>query len=240
MPDIDLTQFPPSGIDATPLRGYLARPSGEGPWPGVVMIHEVYGLDDIMRRQAERLASAGFLTLALDLYSDGGARRCLVSIMRASLKGEGKPFLDIERGRAWLAASNECTSKIGLIGFCMGGNFALMSAKAGFDAVAANYGQVPKNAESVFEGACPIVASYGKRDWTLRGAAAKLDGALDRAGVVHDVKEYPKAGHSFLNDADAGPRVLQPLQRVLGVKPEPESAADAWTRIDSFFHHHLR
>ena len=240
MPDIDLTQFSSSGNDATPLRGYLARPPGEGPWPGVVMIHEVYGLDDIMRRQAERLANAGFLTLALDLYSDGGARCCLVSIMRASLKGEGKPFLDIERGRAWLSASSECTGKIGLLGFCMGGNFALLSAKAGFDAVAANYGQVPKNADSVFEGACPIVASYGRHDWTLRGAAAKLDDALSRAGVVHDVKEYPKAGHSFLNDADAGPRVLQPLQRVLGVKPEPESAADAWKRIDSFFLEHLR
>lgn len=204
------------------------------------MIHEVYGLDDIMRRQAERLASAGFLTLALDLYSDGGARRCLVAIMRASLKGEGKPFRDIERGRAWLTASNECTGKVGLIGFCLGGNFALLSAKAGFDAVAANYGQVPKHAESVFHGACPIVASYGQRDWTLRGAAAKLDNALEQAGVVHDVKEYPNAGHSFLNDADAGPRVLQPLQRVLGIKPEPASADDAWRRIDSFFAHHLR
>ena len=239
MPDIDLTQLPPSAISATPLRCYLARPSGEGPWPGVVMIHEVYGLDDIMRRQAERLAGAGFLTLALDLYSDGGARRCLVSIMRASLKGEGKPFLDIERGRAWLAASSECTGKIGLIGFCMGGNFALLSAKAGFDAVAANYGQVPKHTEDVFEGACPIVASYGKRDWTLRRAATKLEHALERAGVVHDVKEYPEAGHSFLNDADAGPHVLQPLQRVLGVKPEPASATDAWRRIDAFFHSHL-
>ena len=239
MPDVDLTGSPSDDAPQTPLRGYLARPSGDGPWPGLVMIHEVYGLDDIMRRQAERLASAGFLTLALDLYSDGGARRCLISIMRASLKGEGTPFEDIERGRAWLAASSECSGKIGLIGFCMGGNFALLSARAGFDAVAANYGQVPRHAESVFDGACPIVASYGKRDWTLRGAATKLENALERAGVVHDVKEYPDAGHSFLNDADAGPRVLQPLQRVLGVKPEPASAADAWRRIDAFFHDHL-
>ncbi|HSN02674.1 MAG TPA: dienelactone hydrolase family protein [Acidimicrobiales bacterium] len=239
MPDVDLSGSPSDDVTTTPLRGYLARPSGDGPWPGVVMIHEVYGLDDIMRRQAERLASAGFLTLALDLYSDGGARRCLISIMRASLKGEGKPFGDIERGRAWLAESSECSGKIGLIGFCMGGNFALLSATAGFDAVAANYGQVPRHAESVFDGACPIVASYGRHDWTLRGAATKLEQALKRAGVVHDVKEYPDAGHSFLNDADAGPRVLQPLQRVLGVKPEPASAADAWRRIDAFFHGHL-
>ena len=239
MPDIELTGSE-TGPRATALRGILERPSGAGPWPGVVMIHEVYGLDDVMRRQAQRLASAGFLTLAIDLYSHGGARRCLVSTMRASLTGEGRAFLDIERARAWLTASPDCTGRVGLIGFCMGGNFALLSATAGFEAVAANYGQVPRHVESVFDGACPIVASYGKRDWTLRGAAAKLAGALNRAGVIHDVKEYPDAGHSFLNDADGGPRLLQPLQRVIGVRPEPVSAADAWQRIDAFFLEHLR
>ena len=67
----------------------LVRPSGSGPWPGVVMIHEAFGLDEVMRRQAERLAAAGYLALAVDLYSDGGTLRCLVSTMRAMRKGEG-------------------------------------------------------------------------------------------------------------------------------------------------------
>ena len=240
MPDIDLTESETGTRFARPLRGYLVRPSGEGPWPGVVMIHEVFGLDDVMRRQTERLASAGFLTLAIDLYSAGGARRCLVSTMRSSLKGEGPAFEDIERGRAWLARSNDCTGNIGLLGFCLGGNFALLSAKAGFDAVAANYGRPPKDLEAAFDGACPVVGTYGGRDWTLKGAAAKLDRALAAANVVHDVKEYPNAGHSFLNDADAGPRLFQPIQRVLGVRPEPASATEAWARIDAFFHEHLQ
>ena len=84
------------------------------------------------------------------------------------------------------------------------------------------------------------MASYGGRDRSLRGAAAKLDAALTRAGVVHDVKEYPAAGHSFLNDVEAGPRVLQPLFKVAGVGPEPASAADAWRRIESFLGEQLR
>jgi carboxymethylenebutenolidase len=72
-----------------------------------------------------------------------------------------------------------------------------------------------------------------------RLAAAKLEQALTNAGVVHDVKEYPTAGHAFLNDAENGPRVLRPLFRVAGVGPEPTAAADAWQRIERFFAMHL-
>lgn len=231
-----------SGDDSSTraLRGYLVRPSETGPWPGVVMIHEAFGLDNVMRRQAHRLASSGFLTLAVDLYSARGAARCLVSTMRALTSGEGRAFADIESARSWLIASPECSGKVGVIGFCMGGGFALLSAGSGFDAASVNYGQLPRDMENVFEGACPIIASYGIRDRTLKNAANKLRDALERAGVVHDVKEYPSAGHSFLNDAEAGPRVLHPLLRIAGIGPDPVAAADAWTRITAFFNHHLR
>ena len=89
-------------------------------------------------------------------------------------------------------------------------------------------------------GACPIVGNYGGRDPSLRGAARRLDAALDKAGVTHDVKEYPAASHAFLNDAEAGPRVLRPLLRVAGIGPESKSAKDAWDRIERFFATHLR
>jgi len=85
-----------------------------------------------------------------------------------------------------------------------------------------------------------MVASYGGRDRSLPDAAAKLEQALTGAGVVHDVKEYPTAGHAFLNDAENGPRVLRPLFRVAGIGPEPTAAADAWQRIERFFAMHLQ
>ena len=217
----------------------LVRPSGSGPWPGVVMIHEAFGLDEVMRRQAERLAAAGYLALAVDLYSDGGTLRCLVSTMRAMRKGEGRPFADIQAARSWLAASSDCTGKVGVIGFCMGGGFALLTAGSGFEVAAVNYGQLPRDLDIVLAGACPVVASYGGRDRSLPRAAAKLEQALTNAGVVHDVKEYPTAGHAVLNDAENGPRVLRPLFRVAGVGPEPTAAADAWQRIERFFAMHL-
>ncbi len=239
MTDLDLTTLSATRGGSRPLHGYLAHPAGERPWPGVVLVHEVFGVDEAMRRHADRLAAAGYLTLAVDLYSAGGARRCLVATMRAMTSGQGRAFTDIETARTWLTDAPECTGRTGVIGFCMGGGFALLTASTGFEAAAVNYGQLPKDLDAAVTGACPVVGSYGGSDRTLRGAAAKLDGALTKAGVVHDVEEYPGAGHAFLNDIENGPRVLRPLFRVAGMGPEPAAAADAWKRIEAFFAEHL-
>jgi carboxymethylenebutenolidase len=221
------------------LHGYLAKPLGNGPWPGVVAIHEALGLNDMVRRQADRLAGAGYLTLAPDLFSDGGAARCLVGTFRDMFRGTGKAVADIEAARLHLLADDRCTGKVGIIGFCMGGGFALVTANTGFDAAAPNYGQLPRNTQQALAGACPMVASYGGKDVILRGAAHKLEATLDTLGVEHDVKEYPTAGHSFLNDEYFGPRVLHSVQRIAKVGPDPLAAADAWQRIETFFAEHL-
>ncbi|WP_432496622.1 dienelactone hydrolase family protein [Kineococcus gypseus] len=230
------------GPGGTPgLRALLGTPAGEGPWPGVVVVHEAFGVDDVMRRQVARMASAGYLTLMPDLFTAGGARRCLVSTMRAVAAGHGRPFVDVEAARAWLAAAPGSTGRTGVLGFCMGGGFALLTASRGFDVASANYARLPEDPERALAGACPVVASYGGADPALRGSAARLEEVLQRLGVEHDVREYPGAGHSFLNDAMVGPRPLRPLlRRVLHVGPDPEAAADAWRRIEDFFAAHLR
>ncbi|MCQ4122923.1 dienelactone hydrolase family protein [Rhodococcus erythropolis] len=238
MVDIDLTGRAAVVGGSQPLRAILETPTTPGPWPGVVMIHEAFGLEEVMQRQAKRLAAAGFLTLAVDLYSAGGAKRCLVPTMTSMLRGHGKAFTDIEVARSWLVESPDCTGKIGVIGFCMGGGFAMVSA-GDFDAASVNYGQLPRKLDEAVVDACPIVGSFGGKDFSLRGAAAKLETALSNAGIENDVKEYPTAGHAFLNDAEAGPKVLRPLERILGIGPDPVAAQDAWKRIDSFFGRHL-
>ena len=226
------------------LNGYLAVPAGEGPFPGVVMIHEAFGLDDQTRRHADRLAKAGYLTLALDLYSDGGPRRCLVGTMRAMAARAGRPFTDIATARTWLAQSELGNGRTGVIGFCMGGGFALLTARDGFDAASVNYGRLPgKEQQDLVEalrGSCPIVANYGGADRSLKGAAARLESALDQLGIEHSVKEFPGAGHAFLNDEEIGPVLLRPLMRVMGVGPDPASAPEAWRRIEDHFARYLK
>jgi carboxymethylenebutenolidase len=233
---IDLSDASRARGGSEPLHAYLARPAtGEGPWPGVVVVHEAFGLTDVQQRHADRMARAGYLALAVDLFSQGGARRCLVSTLRSATSGQGRAYTDIETGRLHLRESADCTGKVGVIGFCMGGGFALQLANRGeYDVASVNYGMLPHDVDAAMAGACPVVASYGARD-QLKGAAATLDEALTRAGVVHDVKEYPTAGHAFLNDAETGPRVLRPLMRVTHMGPDPQAAEDAWQRIDAFF-----
>jgi carboxymethylenebutenolidase len=241
MPTVDLSDVAARSGGSLRLSGFLTKPSGAGPWPGVVVIPEIWGLNDVTLRHAARLAAAGYLTLAIDQYSDGGLRRCLVPTMRALVTGHGRALLDITAARDWLAASPDCTGKVGVIGFCSGGGFALLSAGDGFEAASVNYGQLPRHLDATLADACPIVASYGGRDRSLKNAAAKLDAALTRAGVAHDVKEYPTAGHSFLNDVETGPRLIRPIERVvMGAGPDPVAAADAWRRIEAFFTTHLR
>jgi carboxymethylenebutenolidase len=224
------------------LYGVLGVPDGEGPWPGVVVVHEVFGVDDIMRRQVARLASAGFLTLMPDLFVDGGPRRCLRATFRAIAAGEGRAFQDVEAARRALVNRDDCTARVGLVGFCMGGGFALMAVQGrGFGAVSANYGRLPKPLDERLVGACPVVASYGGRDLAFRGAAKRLDAALARHGVPHDVKEYPTAGHGFLDDArpPVNPVVGLFMDQVIHFGPDPEAAEDAWGRIDGFLRTHL-
>jgi carboxymethylenebutenolidase len=221
---------------------YVAVPEGDGPWPGVVVVHDALGMTSDVRRQADWLASQGFLAVAPDLYHRGGRLRCMFVTMRAAVRGEGDAFGDLDATREWLTSRPDCTGKVGVIGFCMGGGYALLlSVGWGYDASSVNYGDVSKDADSFLADACPIVASYGAEDPTLRKAPGRLERALRLNGVEHDVEVYPEAGHSFLNDhprSEMPPWALVMAKMSRSGYHEP-SAVDARRRIAAFFHRHL-
>ena len=112
-----------------------------------------------------------------------------------------------------------------------------MTAHRDFAVAAPNYGRLPEDL-SVLDRACPIVASYGARDRALKGEAARLAAALTERGIRHDVKEYPGAGHSFLDRFHVGP--FTPLLHVAGLGYDQPSAEDAWRRILRFFAEQLQ
>ena len=165
---------PPPAVPRA-LRGYLAAPEGDGPFPAVLMIHEAFGLDDITVRHADRMAAAGYLTLAVDLFSDGGARRCLVATMRALSAGEGRAFTDLATARDWLwkpagppARSASSASAWAAASPCCWPTTASTPRRS-------TTAGCPKDPEEALAGACPIVATSAGRTRTLPGGAAKLE-----------------------------------------------------------------
>ncbi|HEY7346918.1 MAG TPA: dienelactone hydrolase family protein [Ktedonobacterales bacterium] len=208
----------------TTRSAYDARPEGTGPFPGIVMIHEIFGLNENIKDIARRFAREGYAALAVDLFAGRNRALCMSRVMYAMLvtplKHSG--LNELSAALDHLGEQPEVDSeRVGAIGFCMGGGFAIAWActDARLKAIAPFYGSNPRPLKAV-ERACPVVGSYPEKDYTAK-AGQKLDAALAQYNIPRDIKIYPGAQHSFFNDQ--------------GTHHDAAASADAWQRVLSFF-----
>jgi carboxymethylenebutenolidase len=221
------------------LKGYLAHPGGTA--PGLVLIPDVRGLTDHFRDVARRFAAAGVATLAVDLYSREGApslpdMAAVFAWMRAL--PDARVLGDLGAAVAWLGARAD-VGRVGVTGFCMGGQYALMAAcrVPGLSACVSWYGMLrydapsPHKPESALDMApdlaCPYLGLFGADDALIPQADVDaLDAALRAHGKDFAIVRYPGAGHAFYNDT----------------RPDafrPAAAADGFARAVEFLRRHL-
>lgn len=211
------------------LRGYLARPeAGEGQFPGIVIIHEAFGLNANIRDIARRFAEAGYVALAVDLFSGSNRVLCMARFMRGMLfrSFDHGAIRDLRAALGGLARQPDVDEeRLGAIGFCLGGGLAIAWACTDdrLGAIAPFYGINPRPLEAVAR-SCPVVGSYPEKDFTAR-SGRKLDANLGRHDVPRDIKIYPGASHSFFNDR--------------GSIYDPAASEDPWGRTLAFFEEHL-
>jgi carboxymethylenebutenolidase len=206
----------------------------------VIVIHEIFGLNDDIRRMSARFAALGYVALAPDLYDTDGARvLCIARTLLALRRGSGAAFADLDAARAWLSARPEVdASRIGVAGFCLGGGFALLYAvRAPLGVAAAFYGDVPKTSAEL-QGVCPVLAGYGGRDRLFAAQGRRLEEHLAALGVPHDVRIYPDAGHSYMSH-HTGVLATVSAYGPMAVGHNPAAEADSWSRIERFFGEHL-
>jgi carboxymethylenebutenolidase len=217
----------------TKLKAFVVEPAADGPRPAVIVVQEWWGLNDHIRDVARRFAREGYFAIAPDLYSRQGHKVATEPNLAADLMGGLKKedgIADLQTTLEWMREQKQTQSaRIGIIGFCMGGSYALLlPCETGeISAAAPFYGEIPPD-EKLKNLGCPIFYAYGENDgWIQRRDVERLAAALKKFGKKGEVKIYPGCSHGFFNDTR--PDVHRPAE-----------AKDAWDRALKLFATNLK
>ncbi len=213
------------------ITGYQAKPSSGGPWPGLIVIQEWWGLDRQTKSIADRFAALGYLAFAPDLYhgelaSLGDGKKAAILVQKYSPSSPD----DLAKVYDGLLDDPDCTGKIGSVGFCFGGRMSLaLGISRPLDAICTFYGGgMQQLFDQLGSLKSPVLGLFGDKDVSIpAGTIEQFDQLLGKIGVHHEVIVYPNSGHAFFRDTD--PSVYK-----------PEASKDAWARVTKFFAKHLK
>ncbi len=198
---------------------FFARPRGDPPWPGVVVIHEGNGMSPQLLRVCERLADVGYASLAPDLFArSGGSEAADFATLIGALTTEE---IETDLVEAVEQLHRFGAARIGITGFCLGGTITYRAACSNLDVACAAPFYGAHIARELGEPTCPVLAFFGGRDEYVPAADIEAVQAHHPGSVV----VYPDAGHGFMRDGS--PSYDEP------------AALDAWPRLLSFFGQHL-
>lgn len=211
-------------------RAYLSLPRGAtGPVPGIVVIHEWWGLNDHVKHWTDRLASAGYAAIAVDLY--GGVRATTPDEAMAAMSSVDNTAAArvISAALDYLATDPRIRApKRGVIGWCFGGGWSLRTALAHpeLDAAVMYYGRLEADPTKLAAIKADLLGIFGNRDKGIPPQEVDaFDAALSKAGVSHAIHRYD-AEHAFANPSSA--------------RYDEVSAADAWEKVVAFLDATLR
>lgn len=218
-----------SGDDT--VTGYLVSPDSEGRHPGVIVIHEWWGLNDWVKEQAQKFAQQGYVALAVDLYrGKSTADRDEAHELARGLP-QDRAVRDLTAAFEYLASRPDVNKeKIGSVGWCMGGGLSLQLAvhEPRLAACIVNYGAMPTDTTDIQKINTPVLGIFGAEDRGIPPDAVRVfEKAMKAANKVISVKIYDGAGHAFENPNNkAGYR--------------QDAAVDAWARMLGFFGQSLK
>jgi carboxymethylenebutenolidase len=211
------------------MRGYLVQPSGTGPFPAVLVIHENRGLNPYIEDVARRLATEGFLALAPDGLAPVGGYPGNDDDGRALQSGldQGKLRTDMVNSARHLKAHALSAGRLGVTGFCWGGgttNFLAATLGADLKAAVPFYGAAPETAKVPAIKAALLI-QYAESDERINSMWPAFEAALKASGASYEMHKYPGTQHGFHNNST--PRY------------HAASAKLAWERTIAFFKKHL-
>jgi carboxymethylenebutenolidase len=213
------------------VKGIVYTPEGKGPFPALIVIHEWWGLNDWVKEQASKLADEGYVTLAIDLYR--GRVATTPEEAHEIMRGvpEDRANRDLAAAFDFLASRSDVKKdKIGAIGWCMGGGYALDVAlqEPTLAADVINYGHLATDAENLKKIHAPILGLFGAQDMGIKPEDVhKFEQQMKGLGKTIDVTIYPDAGHAFENPNNKG-----------GYREA--DAKDAWNKTVAFLEENLK